>query len=362
MSSDSRQKGILLIVGLGVTFFVLLGLLLLYWPQPDRRDSGTETLYVVPAELQIRTRPDPGAPVLATVSQGEALELVSAEGSWAKVRLESGEEGWAERNLFEGETQRKARLQKNEQILELPELRGRVTEEAELYAGPGYFYPVTGFLPRGERVTVRTREQDFYAIDFGGSVSWVDVETIELHLGDAPEMTVAASEGTDLEEEEPLDDAEKRPIYEDFADRWEELSSRDREPEAERAGRDREVDSRELRERLEQRRASTSQGPGGDGVWPSVPAGGTEAVPISRPAPNYPSAAQRAGIEGAVLIRAVVEKDGSVSRAQVLKDLPGGLGDAARRAVERWRFRPATYNGEPISVYYTVTVNFSLRG
>ena len=46
---------------------------------------------------------------------------------------------------------------------------------------------------------------------------------------------------------------------------------------------------------------------------------------------------------------------------EIIKDLPYGLGDAAREAVSRWRFRPATYRGEPIDVYYTVTVNFRLQ-
>jgi len=32
--------------------------------------------------------------------------------------------------------------------------------------------------------------------------------------------------------------------------------------------------------------------------------------------------------------------------------------EAGCEAVQRWRFRPATYRGDPIDVYYTVTVNF----
>jgi outer membrane biosynthesis protein TonB len=46
---------------------------------------------------------------------------------------------------------------------------------------------------------------------------------------------------------------------------------------------------------------------------------------------------------------------------EVIRDLPYGLGDEARHAVSRWTFRPATYRGEPIDVYYTVTVNFRLQ-
>lgn len=357
MSSDSRKKGLLLIVGLGVLFFVLLGLLLLYWPQSDPSSSGEAvTVYVVPAELEIRTRPEASAPVIETVSQGEALTLVSVLGSWAKIRLESGAEGFAERNMFEEETQRKARSQKNDQIAQLPELRARVTQDVELYAGPGFFYPVTGSLERGDRVVVRTREQDFYAVDLNGAISWAAVEGLEVSVGDAPELTVAAGDdGPDLEEDEPLEDLEDdRRVFEDFADRWEEIAESDRDRS--------EIDERELRNRLEERRRASGEGPGADGIYPYVPPGGTQPIPVSQPQPNYPRSAQRAGIEGSVIIRAVVRSDGTVERAQILKDLPRGLGESARRAVERWRFRPATYQGEPITVYYTVTVNFSLRG
>ena len=71
--------------------------------------------------------------------------------------------------------------------------------------------------------------------------------------------------------------------------------------------------------------------------------------------------ARRAGIQGAVVVRGIVRRDGTIDNVEVIKDLPQGLGDAAAEAVRRWRFRPATYRGEPIDVYYTVTVNFRLQ-
>ena len=58
--------------------------------------------------------------------------------------------------------------------------------------------------------------------------------------------------------------------------------------------------------------------------------------------------------------RLAAAPEGTIDNVEVIKDLPYGLGDAARDAVSRWRFRPATYKGEPIDVYYTVTVNFRL--
>ena len=60
------------------------------------------------------------------------------------------------------------------------------------------------------------------------------------------------------------------------------------------------------------------------------------------------------------MIRAIVRKDGRVDEAEIMRDLPWGLGEAARAAVRQWRFLPATYQGDPIDVYYTVTVRFRL--
>ena len=76
--------------------------------------------------------------------------------------------------------------------------------------------------------------------------------------------------------------------------------------------------------------------------------------------PHYPSAARRADVQGSVVVRGIVRKDGTIDDVEVIKDLPYGLGDSARQAVSQWRFRPATYRGDPIDVYYTVTVNFRL--
>jgi protein TonB len=96
-------------------------------------------------------------------------------------------------------------------------------------------------------------------------------------------------------------------------------------------------------------------------VYAVVPAGGTQPEEVDRVVPRYPPMARRAGVGGSVVIRGIVRRDGRIDDVEIIKDLPYGLGDAARDAVRRWRFRPATYRGEPIDVYYTVTVNFRLR-
>ncbi len=38
-----------------------------------------------------------------------------------------------------------------------------------------------------------------------------------------------------------------------------------------------------------------------------------------------------------------------------------GLHEEAVKAIQQWKFRPATLNGEPVAVYYNLTVNFRLE-
>lgn len=76
-------------------------------------------------------------------------------------------------------------------------------------------------------------------------------------------------------------------------------------------------------------------------------------------APTYPSEAGRARIEGAVVLMAVIGKDGSVQDVRVESGLPL-LAQAAIDAVKQWRYRPYLVNGEPVEVDSRITINFTL--
>jgi protein TonB len=77
--------------------------------------------------------------------------------------------------------------------------------------------------------------------------------------------------------------------------------------------------------------------------------------------PRYTELARRAGIEGVVVLKAVIDERGYVTDLQVLKDLPMGLDKAAVDAVRTWRFKPATLHDRPVKVYYNLTVNFTIQ-
>lgn len=76
--------------------------------------------------------------------------------------------------------------------------------------------------------------------------------------------------------------------------------------------------------------------------------------------PRYTEPARRAGIEGAVILDLVIDAEGRVASATVLRGLPLGLTEAATDAVARWRFAPSVFNGRPVAVRYILTVWFNL--
>ncbi len=85
-------------------------------------------------------------------------------------------------------------------------------------------------------------------------------------------------------------------------------------------------------------------------------------VPVIRTLPEYPEIARKAHREGVVIVQAVIDRDGSVVSAEILRDIGLGCGEAATRAIREWKYTPATLDGRPVTVYLTVTVTFKLAG
>jgi TonB family protein len=78
--------------------------------------------------------------------------------------------------------------------------------------------------------------------------------------------------------------------------------------------------------------------------------------------PVYPEALQLQGIEGTILLQAVIAKDGGLSALTVMNALANPeLSKAAVDAVKQWRYEPSLLNGNPVEVATTITVNFKLR-
>jgi protein TonB len=322
-----HRRGLLVVILLGVIFLALLSALIL--ASGKRREDTTaqsESLSVMPLRIRLRTGPSTKAPVIATETEGTRLRVIEERDPWVRVQNGDGISGWTERNSLERTSERARRLARYEAIKKLPSLAAIVTNRTPLYAGPGIFYPIMGELPAANQVRVYTRDHDFYAIDHNGEIAYADVDAIDVSSAgtrqlDVSTATPAPTETTASAEPPPTETTAPPP-----------------EPVA----------------------PTLPQVPADHGVYSAVPLGGTQPEEIDRVLPRYPVTARRAGVQGPVVLRGIVRRDGAIDNVEIIKDLPYGLGDAARDAVSRWRFRPATYRGDPIDVYYTVTVNFRL--
>ena len=82
---------------------------------------------------------------------------------------------------------------------------------------------------------------------------------------------------------------------------------------------------------------------------------------IRKVAPTYPQLAKQARIQGQVVLRAEISKDGTIQNLQLISGHPM-LAPAAIEAVKQWRYKPYLLNGEPVAVDTEVIVNFSLSG
>jgi TonB family protein len=323
-----HTRGLTVVIILGVIFFALLGLLILRSGKPKEvAAQSSETLSVLSLRLRLRTQPTANAPVVATAANGEKLIVLEDRGAWVRVQDDDGMTGWAERNSLERTSERERRLARYDAIRKLPVLNALVSARTPLYAGPGIFYPIIGELAPETQVKVYTRDHDFYAIDHDNQIAYADVDAIDVSSAGTREVEVHTD--TTATDTASSSATATSPVP---------TETQPAEP-------------------APQVHVATDNG----GVYSAVPPGGTQPEETDRVVPRYPMVARRAGVQGPVVVRGIVRRDGTIDNVEVIKDLPYGLGDAAKDAVSEWHFRPATYRGEPIDVYYTVTVNFRLQ-
>ncbi|MGA8761498.1 MAG: energy transducer TonB, partial [Candidatus Sulfotelmatobacter sp.] len=80
---------------------------------------------------------------------------------------------------------------------------------------------------------------------------------------------------------------------------------------------------------------------------------------LHRVQPVYPPEARRAGIQGQVLLRAKISREGRIIDLELISG-PKELAQAAIGAVEQWRYRPYLLMGNPVEVDTEILVNFTL--
>jgi TonB family protein len=105
-------------------------------------------------------------------------------------------------------------------------------------------------------------------------------------------------------------------------------------------------------------------GPGRDGGISSSHAGFqgsvTEPVLLWKAEPEYSEEARKAKIQGTVIVRAEIDARGQVQNISIAQGLGLGLDEKAIAAVQKWKFRPGTRNGKPVTTPAMIHLSFRL--
>jgi TonB family protein len=84
-------------------------------------------------------------------------------------------------------------------------------------------------------------------------------------------------------------------------------------------------------------------------------------VAVTKVDPAYPPSLQQDGIQGTVVLYALIHTDGTVGDIRVLHGLEDRLDESAMKALSRWRFRPARKSGTPVDIEAVVQIPFYAR-
>jgi TonB family protein len=93
----------------------------------------------------------------------------------------------------------------------------------------------------------------------------------------------------------------------------------------------------------------------------TLASGVTAPIPLVHPEAEYTEEARKARNQGDCIISVIVDAQGMPQNPRVVRGLGMGLDQKAIEAVNKYRFRPAMKNGEPVPIRITVEVSFRFR-
>ncbi len=93
---------------------------------------------------------------------------------------------------------------------------------------------------------------------------------------------------------------------------------------------------------------------------PPMPIGGFEAIQEKL---IYPAYARKSGVDGVVIVHALIDTAGYVVDTKILQSLgKGGCDEAAITAINSVKWEPAKEKGKPVTVWVAIPVRFKIRG
>jgi len=95
--------------------------------------------------------------------------------------------------------------------------------------------------------------------------------------------------------------------------------------------------------------------------WPAFPGGDTARIMYLNENLKYPKIAKETGIQGAVYVSFVVEKDGSITNVKILRGIGGGCDEEALRVINAMpKWNPGRQNGKEVRVQFNMPITFKL--
>lgn len=90
-----------------------------------------------------------------------------------------------------------------------------------------------------------------------------------------------------------------------------------------------------------------------------LPLGVMGGLLIKKVNPEYPKKARKEHVQGTVVLRAVITKEGEIGDLSVVSGDPS-LAKSAVKAVKQWKYKPFMLEGKPVEVDTEIRVNFAL--
>jgi protein TonB len=95
---------------------------------------------------------------------------------------------------------------------------------------------------------------------------------------------------------------------------------------------------------------------------PAFPGGEAALVKYLSDNIRYPARARENGISGSVFVTFIINKEGKVADAKILRGIGGGCDEEALRVVNAMpSWRPGKQRGEPVIVQYNLPIRFTLK-
>jgi protein TonB len=82
---------------------------------------------------------------------------------------------------------------------------------------------------------------------------------------------------------------------------------------------------------------------------------------LRRVEPLYPRAALTSRLSGVVVLGCIVDKEGRIRDAHVVRSTMAIFDQPALDALQQWRFTPGVFRGQPVDTWFELTVAFQPR-